>query len=104
MWPPLLPVMRFYVKEYAVAVISAALIYGGMYQIISAIRVLIYPIAHPVPLFVAAAIHAEFHYVPPVSSYYSEARMWVLLIGSVAIAVIVIAVGILFGLDREVGA
>jgi hypothetical protein len=98
---PLLRIVPIYIKEYALAVISAALIYGGIYQVISALRVLIFPLAHTVPLFVDAIVHMDFHYIPSLLIYYSEARMWVFLTRTVGIAIIVIAVGILFGVGAE---
>jgi hypothetical protein len=87
-----------YVGEYGVAVISAALIYGGLHQIISAILVVIYPIARAVPPFVGALINWEFHYLPPLTSSYSDKWMWFLLSKMIAIAVIVIVVGVFLGL------
>lgn len=96
--PSLLRILWTYIKEYVLAVISVALIYGGIHQIISAIQALIYPIASTVPLFVDAIVHSEFHYLPSLLSYYSDVRMWAFLTTTVAIAVIAIVVGILVGL------
>lgn len=87
-----------HVGEYGIAVISAALIYGGLHQIISAILVVIYPITRGVPPFVDALVHWEFHYLPSLTNSYNNAWMWFLLAKMIAIAVIVIVVGVFFGL------
>lgn len=87
-----------YVREYGIAVIAAALIYGGLHQIISALLVVIYPITRGVPPFFDALVHWEFHYLPSLTSSYNNIWMWFLLAKTIAIAVIVITVGVFFGL------
>jgi len=96
--PPLLRVVGIYVKEYAVAVISASLIYGGIHQIMSVVLTLIYPIANIIPHLVDAMVHSRFDHIPPLASYYGDSRMWASLTKVVAIGIIVIVVGILAGL------
>jgi branched-subunit amino acid ABC-type transport system permease component len=95
---PLLRVVWIYVKDYALVVISASLMYGGIHQIMSVVLTLIYPIARTVPLLVDAIAHTEFQHIPPLASYYSDVRMWVSLAKIVAVGVIAIVVGILVGL------
>jgi len=95
---PLLRVVWIHIKDYALVVVSAGLMYGGIHQIMSVVLTLMYPIARTIPLLVDAIAHTEFHHIPPLASYYSDVRMWVSLTKIVAVGVIAIVVGILVGL------
>jgi len=102
----MLRVVRIYVKEYAVAVIAAGLIYGGIHEIVSAILIPIYPITEAFPRFVDAILKSEFRDLPPLSSNFYEPWMWTVVSKMLAVGVIAIVVGILVGLwahSREQG-
>jgi hypothetical protein len=96
--PPLLGIMASHIKDYALTVISAALIYGGIHQVISALRVLIFPIADMIPRLVGALADSEFNHLPSLLSYYNDTSMWFFVTKIVAVAIIVIVAGLFVGL------
>lgn len=91
---PLLNGAWTYVKEYAAAVIAAALMYAGIRQIISAVS---FPVTDGVLQLVNAIIQRGFRDRMPLPDYYGEIP-WLFPVRVAAVGVIAVVVGSFVGL------
>jgi len=81
------------VREYLPAVMAAALMYGGIYQIIAALR---YPLTGVVVIAIKAIVKRAFRDRVPLPNYFLFP--WQLTATSIATGVIVLVVGMFIGL------
>ncbi len=81
------------VKEYAPPVVAAALMYGGIHQILSALQ---YPLSNYAVKLINLILRQAFRDVMPLAAFGDIP--WLYLAKTVAVGVIIAVVGMLIGL------
>jgi hypothetical protein len=89
-----------YVKEYAAAVMAAALMFGGIHQLLSAVK---YPISFGVLRFLNAIIRRGFPGHFPLPDYGGASTIpWLFHVRNAAVGIMLIIVGILIAVLANV--